>query len=152
MLDTPRILQTAAQQTAVIPLKVPKADMRAVMGPGVKELFAAVAAQGVAPAGPWFTHHLEIVPDRWDFEIGVPVATPVVAAGRVRPGQQPSMKAVRAVYHGPYEGLGAAWGEFIAWIAANGYATTGELWESYLSGPESKPADFRTELTKRLTP
>ena len=151
MIDTPQILQTVTQHTALIPLTIPKAEMRSVMGPGVAEVFSTVAAQGVTPAGPWFTHHLRIVPDCWDFEIAVPVVTPIVAAGRVRPGEWPSMRAVRTVYRGPYEGLGAAWGEFMAWIAANGYMTTDELWERYLSGPESKPADLRTELTKGLT-
>jgi hypothetical protein len=31
---------------------------------------AAVAAQGIAPAGPWFTHHLRMDPATFDFEIG----------------------------------------------------------------------------------
>ncbi len=153
MLDTPEILQTAALITAVIPLKIPKAEIRAAMGPGVSELMATVSAQGVAPAGRWFTHHHKIVPDIWDFEICVAVGTPVVASGRVIPGRWPSMRAVRTVYQGPYEGLGNAWGEFIKWIAANSHTTADELWESYLAGPDtiSDPALFRTELTKRLT-
>ena len=43
------------------------------MSPGYRELMAALAAQGIAPAGPWFTHHLRMDPDTFDFEIGVPV-------------------------------------------------------------------------------
>jgi effector-binding domain-containing protein len=152
MLDKPQIVQTTTQQTAVIPLTIPKADIRAVMGPGISELMATVAAQGITPVGPWFTHHLKIVPDIWDFEISVPIMTPVVATGRVKPSQWSSMKVVRTIYRGPYEGVGTAWGEFINWIAANGHSTTDELWESYVAGPDtiSDPADFRTELTKRL--
>jgi effector-binding domain-containing protein len=151
MIDAPQILQTTTQPIAVIPLTIPKADMRTVMGPAVTELLGAVAAQGIGQAVPWFTHHLKIVPDQWDFEIGVPVIAPVVAVGRVKPSQWTSMQAARTIYSGPYEGLGEAWGEFIAWIAANGHTTTDELWERYLPTPESRPADYRTELTKRLT-
>lgn len=50
----------------------------------------------------------------------------------------------------PYEGLGAAWGEFGAWIAAQGHTPAPDLWESYVTGPESSPdpATWRTELTQ----
>jgi hypothetical protein len=43
------------------------------MGPGLRELMAAVAAQGIAPTGPWFSNHLRMDPDIFDFEISVPV-------------------------------------------------------------------------------
>ena len=151
MIEAPQIFQTATRQIAVISLVIPKSDMRVVMGPGVRELLATVAAQGVTPTGPWYTHHLRSVPDCWDFEIAVPVTTPVVAAGRVKPSEWPAMKAARTVYQGAYEGMSEAWGAFMAWIAANGHTTNDELWESYLARPESEPSEFRTELTKRLT-
>ncbi len=112
-------------------------------------LMDAVAAQGIATTGPWFSHHLRMDPAIFDFEIGVPVAAPVAAMGRVQLGQLPAATVARTVYHGPYEGLGTAWGEFDAWIAANGP----DLWECYVAGPESglDPATFRTELNRSLT-
>lgn len=153
MLDTPHIAQCAAQRCAAIHLTIPRDEIQRVMGPGLGELMTTIAAHGIEPAGPWFTHHLKMIPDLWDFEICVPVSAPVVAAGRVRPGQWPAMKIARTVYHGPYEGLGKAWGEFLDWIAANGHAPAPDLYERYLAGPESgaDPAQWRTELTKPLT-
>ena len=153
MLDTPQITQTAAQLTAIIHLTVPREEIRNVMGPGIGEVMAAVAAQGIAPAGPWFTHHLRMDPDTFDFEVGVPVTAPVVAVGRVKAGQWPAMKVARTVYHGEYEGLGAAWGEFMAWIAAQGLTPGPDLWECYAAGPESSPdpSTWRTELNRPLT-
>jgi effector-binding domain-containing protein len=153
MLENPRIVQSDAQLTAVIRLTIPRKEIQNVMGPGVGELMAAVAAQGVAPAGPIFSHHLRMNPDIFDFEIGVPVQAPVSAAGRVQPGQLPAASVARTVYHGPYEGLGAAWGEFDAWIAAEGHSTAPDLWECYVAGPESgpDPATWRTELNRPLT-
>jgi len=59
MLDTPQITHTTAQQTAFIHLTVPRNEIQNVMGPGISELMATVAAQGIATTGPWFTHHLE---------------------------------------------------------------------------------------------
>ena len=153
MLDTPQITQTAAQLTAIIRLTIPRKEMRKVMGPGIGELIAAVAAQGIGPAGPWFTHHLRMDPNTFDFEIGVPVTAPVVAVGRVRAGQLPATNVARTVFRGAYEGLGAAWSEFDAWIAANGHTPASDLWECYVAGPESNPdpATWRTELNRPLT-
>ena len=94
--------------------------MRNVMAPGITELMAAVAAQGIGPTGPWFTHHLRMDPATFDFEISVPVTAPVAASGRVKAGHLPATTVARTVYHGPYGGLGGAWGELDAWIAANG--------------------------------
>ena len=152
MLDTPHVLESSEQLTVCIPLVVPRAEIQAVMGPGIRELYAVLAAQGVAPAGPWFTHHKRRPTDTFDFEICVPVATPVAAAGRVQPGRLPAARVARTVYHGPYEGLGAAWGEFCTWIETNGHTPRADLWECYAVGPESSPdpADWRTELNRPL--
>jgi effector-binding domain-containing protein len=58
----------------------------------------------------------------------------------------------RVVYSGPYEGLAAAWSEFIAWIEANGHKSATDLWEQYVVGPESspEPANWRTELNQPI--
>jgi effector-binding domain-containing protein len=152
MLDPPQIIPTAPQLTAFIRLTVPRAEIRNVMGPGLGELRAALAAQGIAPTGPWFTHHLKIDPGIFDFEICVPVATPVAPSGRVQPGQLPATTVARTVYRGAYEGLAAAWGQFDAWIATQGLAPAPDLFECYVSGPESNPdpATWRTELSRPL--
>jgi effector-binding domain-containing protein len=152
MLDKPEIIQTDAQLTAVIHVTIPREQIREVMGPGITELMQAVASQGIEPSGAWFTHHLRMDPKVFDFEICVPVATPVAAAGRVRPGQLPAAKVARTVYRGPYEGLGSAWGEFISWIKANGHETRADLWECYVTGPETSPdpSTWRTELNQPL--
>ncbi len=152
MLDSPQIAQVDSQLTAVIRLTIPQAEVRNVMGPGIREVRAAVAAQGVAPAGPWFTHHLRRPSDTFDFEVGVPVTMPVTATGRVRPSRLPAARVARAVYHGPYEGLGTAWGEFEAWIAASGHTPASNQWEHYAVGPESSSdsAAWRTELVRPL--
>lgn len=122
------------------------------MGPTVREIYSTIIAQGIAPAGPWFTHHLRRPTDTFDFEASVPVVRPIVPAGRVEPSTWPSMKVARAVYHGPYEGLAEAWGEFIAWIEANGHQPAEDLWECYTVGPHTNldPSTWRTELSRPL--
>jgi effector-binding domain-containing protein len=152
VIETPHITESEAQTTAVIRLTIPREEIRTVMAPGIGELMAVVADQGIGPAGPWFTHYLRMDPEIFDFEIGVPVSEPAVPQGRVEPGELPATTVLRTVYHGPYDGLGAAWAEFDRWIAENGHTPGPDLWERYLVGPEiSDDAEtWRTELNRPL--
>lgn len=152
MIDTPRLVHVEARHTAVIRHKIPRAEIQTVMGPSIREVMSAVAAQNLAPTGPVFSHHFRMAPDIFDFEVGIPVATPVAAVGRVQPGLLPAVRIAQAHYYGGYEGLGAAWGALCAWIAAQGLTPRDDLWEYYLSGPESGADSSRwcTELCRPL--
>jgi effector-binding domain-containing protein len=154
MLEKPRVTTSAARLTAVVRLTVPRAEIRNVMRPALQEVVAAVTAQGVGPAGPWFTHHLRMDPAVFDVEVCVPVTAPIAPAGRVSPSELAAATVARAIYRGGYDGLEAAWGEFQAWIAAQGHRTRADLWEVYVAGPESgpDPATWRTELNHPLAP
>jgi effector-binding domain-containing protein len=152
MLEKPEILQTEEQLTAAIHITVPRSQIREVMGPGLSEVMSTLNAQGITPSGPWFTHHLRMDPEIFDFEISVPIKTPVKPAGRVKPSCVPAARVARTVYRGPYEGLGDAWGEFMDWIAAEGLTPAPNLWECYVKGPESgpDPAEWCTQLNRPL--
>jgi effector-binding domain-containing protein len=152
MIDTPQIIQTTAQHTGYIHLTITLEEMQKVFGPTVGDLMGVLSAQGIAPAGPVFAHHLRGPDDTFDFELSVPVGKPVIATGRVQPGQWPSMRVARTVHHGPYEGLPEAWGKFMGWIEANGHQPAQDLYECYLTNPESDPdpATWRTELNRPL--
>jgi effector-binding domain-containing protein len=152
MIDTPQITTFTPKPIAVIHVVTPASEIQNVMGPGLNELTAAVAAQGITPSGPWFTHHFKMPSDVFDFEIGLPVPQAVTATGRMTPSQLPAIKVARTVYHGGYEGLGEGWGQFMSWIEANGLNSAPELWETYTVGPETDPdpANWRTELSRPL--
>ena len=152
MIESPRITQTAAQPAAVIPFDIPRGEMPKVMGPAIVEILTALAAQGLAPAGPMFAHHLRMSADRFEFEVGFPVNGTVSPADRVVPSVIPAARVAQTVYQGGYEGLASAWGEFEGWIAANGHTSAPDLWERYVAGPESSPdpATWRTEFNRPL--
>lgn len=153
MISPPEQVHTVATACAVIRLKVPRSEIQQVMGPAFGELFASLAAQGITPAGPLFTHHFRMDPDIFDFEAGVAVRRPVEPAGRVLPSELPGRTVICSTYSGGYEGLGNAWGELKSWIAQQpGLQTAPDLWECYTTGPESSsnPADWRTELNQPL--
>ncbi len=152
MIEPPEIVRTKPQLTATIHLTIPKNQICEVMLPGLTELMDTLAAQGIEPAGPWFDHHFKMAEDSWDFEICVPVSVPVKAAGRVRPGEWPAMKAARTVHHGDYEGLFEAWDEFLGWLDQHGHSPAADQYQRYVVGPESSPdpAQWRTELFKPI--
>jgi len=148
VIETPTVTDSPEQMTACISLVVNCDEIKTVMGPAICEVYAALQAQGITPAGPWFTHHRRRPTDTFDFDACVPVLKPVEPTGRVKPGILLAARVARTLYQGNYDGLAGAWGEFSAWIEANGHTPRADVWECYLVGPESSnnPADWKTEL------
>jgi AraC family transcriptional regulator len=61
----------------------------------------------------------------------------------------PAGRYARATYIGPYDGLGAAWGEFTGeWLPSSGHEVSGDVcYQIYRSNPDDTPAEeLRTEL------
>lgn len=153
MIDTPEIVTTTALKTAKIYAKIPTSAIRQEMGKVLQELIQAVKDQNVEITGPWFTHHFRKPTEFFDFEVCVPVASEVKASGRMEPGVWPAMKVVRTIYHGGYEGLPSAWGEFMTWIESNGLKISEEIWERYLVNPNSETdsSKWQTELNRPIS-
>jgi uncharacterized protein YndB with AHSA1/START domain/effector-binding domain-containing protein len=151
-IGLPVVAKTTPQLVAAIHITIPRSQIRSVMGPGLNEVMSAVSAQAIGPAGSWFTHHLKITPETFDFEICVPVNAPVAPAGRVVAREVPAMRIASTVYRGPYEELGDAWGEFDRWLVAGGHVPAPDLYEFYTVGPESRraPSEWQTELRRPL--
>lgn len=152
MISATEIVTLPAQPTAMIAILTPASAIREVMGAGLTELHAALKTQGIAQTGPWFTHHKRPPTDSFDFEIHLPIASPITETGRVRKGERPEMKVARTIYSGGYEGLGNAWGQFLDALSTQGIRTRPDLWEVYAAGPESGPdtTAYRTELIKPI--
>jgi effector-binding domain-containing protein len=151
-LDAPRIIRTAPTRAAVIPLSIPRGPRSSgVMADCGGELIAALAARGIAPSGPIFAHHVDTRPRTLQFEVGVPIAGPITAYGRVRRGHLPATRVARAIHSGKYEGLETAWATLNAWIRAQGHVPAANSWESYLSSPVHGP-DFEPPVTELIRP
>ena len=151
MIDTPELATTAAVRAAVVPLSIPHAEMTTAFPAALAELHRVLAAQGLAQTGPMFAYYPRPPRDRFDFEIGLPVAHDVVPSGRVVAGGLPAARVARTVHHGDYGGLPAAWHAFAAWSRAAGHALAPDFWEVYAVGPgDAAPAGWRTELVQVL--
>lgn len=160
MIEAPEIVQSQHQTAAVIRIQCPREQIKAEVEPAIKEILAALAAQGTSPQGPLFMHHLTMSRTHFDVEIGFPVGTAVSESGRVRMSALPAARVARTIYRGPYEGLSAAWDELGRRLSKDGPVDRSvpspleTLWERYLVGPEtsSDPSQWRTELNLPLTP
>lgn len=152
MIETPQVVTTEAVKMAKIYAKIPARAIQQEMGKLVQELVKGIRAQNVDITGPWFTHHLQRPGEFFDFEVCMPVGAEVKAEGRMEPGLWPAMTVVRTVYEGGYEGLGGAWGEFMAWTKSQDLKISEEIWERYLVGPESEKdaSKWRTELNREV--
>ena len=150
--EAPAVVDIPGRLAAAIYVTIPRSEIQTVMGPALMEVTRALQAQGVEPAGPWFTHHLRLDPHTFDFEVCVPVARPIQTSGRVEMREFPPARVARTVYRGSYEGLGTAWGQFMTWIDANEHTSAGDFFECYAAGPETSadPSEWRTELLRPL--
>src|SRR5215469_2402736 len=143
MSNEPQIQERAAQHYAGIPMTVAMDGLSTAVDSAFSELFPWLAGQGIPPAGPPFIRYLVIdMAGEMQIEMGVPVAAPVTASGRVQPGSLPEGKYLVLRHTGPYDGLIASnaalqrWAdehqiEFDTWDTAEGSAWRGRA-EHYL--------------------
>ena len=159
MSNEPQIQARAAQHYAAIPAAVTMDGISAAVDDAFPELFGWLAGQGIAPAGPPLIRYLIIdMAGDLQIELGVPVAAPVTASGRVRPGVLPEGRYAVLRHTGPYDGLMASNAALLQWAQEKGIAfdtwdtAGGEAWrgraEHYLTDPsqEPDPAKFETDV------
>ena len=148
IIHDPQVVQTVDQLTAIIPLVIPRSEIRTMIGPALGELIASAEAQGLVKTGPWFAHHLSFSESHFDFEVSIPVSAPFNAVGRAIPGLWPAGKVARATYRGDYAHLVPAWDAFRHWIDSQGHKRAPHIYEVYTVTPPTakSPADCLTAL------
>jgi len=152
MIDPPWIEEMPEQTVAFVPITVARNQIQTVMMPGLSEIQSALSDQGIAPAGPWLTHHHYLKPEVFHFDICVPVTTAIKPQGRVTPGTLDARKVARTIHRGPFEQLGRSWGAFMVWVSAQGLPACVDFFECYAKGPEASPdpAQWETVLSVPL--
>jgi effector-binding domain-containing protein len=131
--------------TAVVAATTTWPEFPALWGQLLDEVYAVVRAGGgggVEKAG----HNVMLYKDdRPDVEVGVQVAGPFAAVGRVVPSVLPAGRVVATVHRGPYDRLGAAHDAVHRWAVANGHVLTRVRWEIYGDWAED-PAELETAV------
>jgi effector-binding domain-containing protein len=164
MSHEPQIQARAAQHYAAIPATVAMDGISAAVDDAFPELFGWLAGQGIAPAGPPLIRYLVIdMAGELQIELGVPVAAPVTASGRIQPGVLPEGRYAVLRHTGPYDGLVESNTALQRWAAEHGIefdaSAAGEAstWrgraEHYLTDPsqEPDPAKWETDVAYLTT-
>jgi DNA-binding transcriptional MerR regulator len=114
------------------------------------ELYATLAAQDVAPAGPGggvFSNEL-FTDERGQATVFVPGAGTVRPMGRVAPLVVPAVELATIVHAGPHTDIDLAYGSLATYVTQHALAVDGPLREYYLVGAHdtADESQWRTEI------
>ena len=128
----------------------------------VPEVYGWLAARNTAPAGALFYRHRVVggMDEKFEVEVGVPVATRVEGDGRVVAGAKPGGRYAVRMHRGHPDGIAETHLALVAWATEQGFPPVrdGEIWvgmfESYLTDPEDEPNPdkWATELAYLVSP
>jgi effector-binding domain-containing protein len=123
------------------------------MASAFADLWGALAAADLQPAGPFTTTYLDAETpfDPSDVRYKVCVAVPPVEADIKPPAYVetwPPGKVAAYTHRGAYADLRMAYEILVRWISETGYIITGSPREVYLTGPHSTgdPSNYVTEI------
>ncbi len=156
-----RVEQRAAQPTAGIRTTATLAEWGEVNAL-VPEVLSWLAARGSGPIGaPYYRYRvIGSFEEKFDVEVGYPVASPITGDDRVLAGALPAGSYVVTNHVGHPDGIAQTHLALVAWAAEQGIALAkdGEVWvamfESYETDPEIEPnpPKWRTKLAYLTRP
>jgi effector-binding domain-containing protein len=162
MFTEPKVEHHNEQPYMGIRTQVPMRQMGKAIRQLLRELFAWLEKEGVAPAGPPFNRfHVIDMAKEMDIELGVPVASALPGNDRIRPGVLPAGEYASLVYTGVKNGIKGN-GRLLEWVASKGLVLDrwddvkgdafGGRYESFLTDPAEEPdrAKWDTEVAMRL--
>jgi DNA-binding transcriptional MerR regulator/effector-binding domain-containing protein len=134
---------------------VARADVAAWCAQAYPELYAAVAATGLDPAGPGGALYSGAFfeDDAGEVVAFVPVPPGARPAGRVTSFTVPAADLAVTVHHGPYVDIDLTYGALGSHVAEHALGAAGPIREHYLVGPADvdDPERFRTEVCWPIT-
>lgn len=146
------VRELVRRHTAVVRVQTTLDKLPEVFDKGFSEVFGRLGTLGIEPTDPPFARYFAMEP-QVDLEIGVAVAEPITAAGRVQPGELPGGRVATTMHQGPYEKLSESYDVLYRWITENGMQPSGAMWETYLTDPSAEPdsSKWLTELHQPVT-
>jgi effector-binding domain-containing protein len=142
--------RVAATMAAAITGVVDVSDLLPWNSGALGELYATLAAQGIAPSGPAGGSYANDVfsDERGEVTIFVPAAAEVRPLGRVVPLVVPAAELAVIRHAGSHDDVDRAYGTLAAYVTEHALAVDGPIREYYLVGRHDTPHgdEWRTEI------
>jgi AraC family transcriptional regulator len=153
--------ELSPQPVLVIRRRVQPSGIAPALAELLQRIFLYAQQTGTALAGQPFMRYLEWGPGLLTIEAGLPIAAPHSSPPRkskapedgrgnedISAGTLPGGLVAMTTHAGPYEKLLDAHAAIQVWIEAQGLATAGAPWESYVTDPADypDPQDWKTEV------
>jgi effector-binding domain-containing protein len=148
-MSEPVIVELQSAPFAFIELKSSLADMPRVIGQGFGTLAGMFGKAGAAMAGNPMAHYLAFDAQSVTFELGFPVLesdTAKLLAAGLSIGRTPGGRNMTDTHVGPYSTVSETYAAMEEAMKALGVTGSKDMWESYLSPPETPPAEIRTDV------
>lgn len=148
-MSEPVIVELHARPFAFINLQSTLADMPRTIGEGFGTLSALFGQAGAEMAGNPMAHYLDFDVHTVSFELGFPALEADV--GKLRSaglsiGRTPDGRNMTATHIGPYSTVSETYSTMDAAMRTQGVTGSKDIWESYLSPPETPPEETRTDV------
>ena len=163
MITSPKVVERSEQPYVAVKSVVTMAEIGAVAGKFLGEIFGWAAGHGLTPAGPpFFKYNVVDMEHGLEIEFGIPMAKLVTGDDRVLAAVLPAGRYASLVHRGPYEQLTEANGMLGKWIEEQGLnveilkSPNGDRFgcrlEVYLTDPgvEKDPEKWETEVAMKL--
>ncbi len=140
-----------ARDVVALAGRVAAADFGQFLGDAYPRLYAFLADQGIAPAGPPGALYPggAFEPEATSVRAYVPVAAPVDGrGGGIGPARMPAARLAVALHIGPYRTIAPTYAAVGGWLAGHAVPTGEDVRETYLVGPGDgvDESAYRTEL------
>lgn len=146
------VVHEPARELAVQRFEVDLARMGEQMGPAFEHVASYLVRRGVATAGSVLAHYT-VREDGMEAAAGFEVTDTFEGGDGVEWFVLPEVDAVTTVHVGPYEKLSEAYADVRAHATSIGRALDeSQMWEEYLTGPETPPDQARTRVVWPLRP
>lgn len=143
------------QDFAFVALASSVKDMPKTMADGFARLAAAFGKARVSFGGPPLAHYLSYDASSSTFQLGFPVQHDNIDTLRqagLEIGRTADGKVMKALHIGPYATLLQTYDAMRREMAARGLSGTIEMWECYLTPPETPPEETQTVVIWPVQP
>jgi effector-binding domain-containing protein len=137
---------------AAVKFRAAVSELPQHMGPAFGAVLEYLARNGIQPEGPAVASYVPLPDNVFDVAAGFLVAAPIEGDGHVVKVELPAAEVVTTEHVGPYEGLPQAYQAIQGWLQREGREPGELMWEEYLTGPETPPAETRTIVYWLLKP